>query len=373
MDAGAWVRTDRGVLIDLARAIDELQQATGAPVTARRLWLQQWLDTEGLYQPLVVGLGSSKRLDAVALLATRTRWDVTTVVPMGHGPSDLVTTSARDEESAQRLASRLTDHLHTVRPWRLNLRHSARTDPLLEPLAERLRRVRVLDGDVHPVLCADRGPILSHYVSRSHRRRVAQLRRRIDRDGVVLGLEHLHEPTEIAAVMPEVERVHRLRDDHAGRASAMDDQGRRDFFRRVVRSHADMGQICLTVLRLDDRLAAYVLCFVDRTGAGDVYRLWNPRFDPEFSQYSPGKVSIDESIAHALAEGAIAYDFMRGDEPYKASYANATEQALDLHGWSNAVLEGAERVALLARDRVRTMERAGGRPARVAELMRRFR
>ncbi len=364
------MRTDRDVLDDLADSLEDLQRSTGAPVTARRLWLQQWLSTERGYQPLVLGLGSGDRLDAVALLATTSLAGITTVVPMGHGPSDVVTMSARDGLAADRLASHLADHLRTLRPWRLSLRHTVRTDPVLVPLAARLRRVRILDGDLHPVLCADRGPSLDHYVTGSHRRGVSRLRNRIARDGLALEVEHLRTAAEIAAALPEVERVHRLRDDHVGRASAMDDQARREFFRRVVRAHAEAGEVSLTVLRLEGRLAAYVLCFVDRTEAGAVYRMWNPRFDPEFSRYSPGKVSMDESVAHALEEGAVAYDFMRGEERYKAGYANAAERALDLHAWSNAVLERAERAALAARDRVRAMERAGGRQARLAELVR---
>jgi CelD/BcsL family acetyltransferase involved in cellulose biosynthesis len=40
-------------------------------------------------------------------------------------------------------------------------------------------------------------------------------------------------------------------------------------------------------------------------------------FDSEFARLSPGTLIVAAAIEHARREGAGAFDFMRGREPYK--------------------------------------------------------
>lgn len=40
-------------------------------------------------------------------------------------------------------------------------------------------------------------------------------------------------------------------------------------------------------------------------------------FDPAFARYSLGTVLTAEAIRHAVEEGCVVFDFLRGDEPYK--------------------------------------------------------
>lgn len=354
-------------MTSLGERLDQLQQRTGVPVMARRTWLQTWLDTHPEYRPLVLGVESpGGSLAAVALLATRRTHGLTQIVAMGHGASDMVTASAVDDQSARELTEVVARHLTGVRPWSLLLQNVHPDDPVVHRLASRLRRALLLDGDVSPVLRVDRGSPLDLYVSSDHRRRMNGLRNRISREGLELEVRHVTKPQELLAVLPEVEHVHRLRDDDVGRASGMDKRSERDFFHGLVTALGERGQVCLTTLRLSGALAAYSLCFVDGTD----YRLWNTRFDPGYAQHSPGKLALHESVRHALESGASSYDFMRGDEKYKASYANDRLRAVELLAGSNLFVAAAHRAYLSARDRLRRMDESGDRAGRFADRLR---
>jgi CelD/BcsL family acetyltransferase involved in cellulose biosynthesis len=111
----------------------------------------------------------------------------------------------------------------------------------------------------------------------------------------------------------------------------MDDAHSRSFLEGVVRTFAARRHVVLTTLHMDSRLAAYVLCLID----GDSYRMWHHRFSPEFAHYGTGRLVVDASLAEALADdGAAEYDWMRGEEQYKSSFANAVVPAEKLRASS---------------------------------------
>ncbi len=358
-------------MCDLADRLDELHATTRTPVTARRPWLQAWLDSYRSFDPLTVGLERPDgRLDAIALLATKRQRGLTQVVAVGHGPSDAMTLPARDAVAGGALSEAVAAALHGQRgAWQLSLRHLSAEDALAPHLLDDLRRSRLAPGDVSPTLRTEPGDVLAQHVSRSHHQGISRIRNRMVRDGLRPTIEHLYDADRIAAVLPAVEQVFRRREAAMERACALDRPEPRDFFRHVIAQHAALGTACLTTLSLEGELAAYVLCFVD----GPAYRMWHPRFDPRWDRYSPGKLAMDESIAHALSQGATEYDFMRGQERYKSSYANHLPRALDLFAASGPVVGVATSTALSLRTRMREAAEGGGRPGRAVEWTRRMR
>src|SRR5213595_178593 len=109
-------------LQEIGSELDELLEHVGAPVTARRPWIDLWVETYRTWQPwcLTVRSPDTGRLDAAALLATRTRFGITDIVGLGHGPSDYLRLPARDLAAAEQLGSLVADGLRR-RPgrWRL--------------------------------------------------------------------------------------------------------------------------------------------------------------------------------------------------------------------------------------------------------------
>lgn len=364
-----WRGEGRAVLRELGEGLDELHRHTSTPLTARRPWLQAWVDCYPDYHPVAVAVTGDDGCQAAALFGVRRVRGHSRVVACGHGPSDAAMMPALDEASAERLVSVLAGDFRARSRWSMSLRHVAPDDLVVPRLGEQLRSGRVVSGDVSPVLRADAGPSLREYVSGSHRRGVSRVRNRMQREGLDPRLDHLSERADIAALLPEVERVHRARDQALGRRSLFDVPSHRDFFRRVVLDHSALDGVTLTTLHLQDRLAAYVLCFVD----GDAHRMWSTRFDPAWERFSPGKLAMEESVEHALTAGCGSYDFMRGEERYKFSYANTSVTAQDLFASSGRARSVATAGALAVRARMRQAHARGGRGARFVEMTRRLR
>lgn len=355
-----WTREGDGLLHDLGGRLDALHAATDTPLTARRTWLQAWVESFPDWQPWAVGLDDDDGgLRGVALFAVKRVGPVDRVVLLGHGPSDMLCLPARGDAAALELGEAVASWLRGRRgPWHLYARHLRATDGAVQALAAHARG-RLVPGDTSPVLRVQSGSQLDSYVSGKHRRGISRLRNRLARESRLTETTHLHTADEIAAVQVEVERIFRARDLELGRTSAMDRPHARAFFRAVVLRHAEAGQVRLTCLHIDGRLAAYVLCFLD----GDVVRMWNCRFDPELGRYSPGKLAMEASVRHALEEGATSYDFMRGEERYKDAYATHREVAVDLSASSHRVIHAAESLVLRVHNSLGVAEASGGRAA----------
>ena len=365
------VTEGRRVLHDCASALDELHDAVGAPVTARRPWLQAWIDSYPVHTPALVTVSAPDgQLLAAAALASRRRAGVHQVLACGHGPSDAVTFPARDQAAAGALSTGVVTLLRRLSgPWTLTLRHVTPETALLTTLGSDVRGVRVVPGDRSPQLHAEAGPLLRDYVSSSHRKGINRIRNRMANQGLDPQVAHERDADIVMDLLPEIERVYRARDRAVPRACPLDDPDDRHFFRTVVQEHAARGQLELTTVHLQDRLAAYVICFLE-TG---VARMWNCRFDPAFDRYSPGKLAIDESIAHALADGVRTYDFMRGLERYKASYATGEMQTQDVYAASNMALRAGRSTMLVARERARAVGDSDGAGGRAVQAVRRAR
>ncbi len=88
---------------------------------------------------------------------------------------------------------------------------------------------------------------------------------------------------------------------------------RASFFRAVAEAMAEAGLLKLSILELDARPAAAVMCFHDPT---TVY-LYNNGYDNRFRSLSVGMLSKVLSIREALQEGKKRFDFLKGPEAYK--------------------------------------------------------
>lgn len=74
----------------------------------------------------------------------------------------------------------------------------------------------------------------------------------------------------------------------------------------------------LYILRLNGQPAAAVYGF----SYLGVFYYYQAGFDPQFSQYSVGLLSVGLTLELAIAEGATEYDMLRGEEEYKYIWAN---------------------------------------------------
>lgn len=366
---GVELLSGREVLERLGTDLDDLHRETGTPVTARRPWLQSWVDSFPEHEPMAVVLRDAEgRIDAAALFATRRQHGADRIVALGDGPSDAAMFPARSTDAADQLAAAVANTFEgRGRAWQLHVRHLVPQDLVAPRLAKRFTRSLMVTGDVSPAMRVSEGASLREYVSKRHPGGIRRIRNRMTREGLAPAVEHLTAYDDVASLLPEMERIFRARDASLGRRSELDGASEGSFFRRVIEVHAARGEVSLTTLKLDSRLAAYTLCFLD----GESSRMWNCRFDPAWSRYSAGKLAMDEAVEHAIASGLREFDFMRGEEPYKESYSNTQITAMDLHAWSGSLTRARSVAFLRARETARRMERAGGRPAALVGLLKR--
>jgi CelD/BcsL family acetyltransferase involved in cellulose biosynthesis len=79
--------------------------------------------------------------------------------------------------------------------------------------------------------------------------------------------------------------------------------------------------------------------------------------DPERLTEEPGRLSTIRAIQRAIAEGHARFDFLRGDEPYKAHWRATPRETLRLQAtpprtWAklrHGAVAGAEHVGRLAK------------------------
>lgn len=89
------------------------------------------------------------------------------------------------------------------------------------------------------------------------------------------------------------------------------------FCRRILPELFMQGLLRVFVVRKNDELIAIQLSMHDIHSLG----IWNGGFDPLFAAIAPGKLLTHLQIELCGREGINRFDFLRGDEDYKKSWA----------------------------------------------------
>jgi len=95
------------------------------------------------------------------------------------------------------------------------------------------------------------------------------------------------------------------------------------FFRAMARHLWPQGWLELAFLYADGEPIATLCCFA----YGSTYAAYNSGYHPAYGDLSAGIVLFAERIRTAIARGFTAFDFMRGNEPYKYRFG-ATDRPL---------------------------------------------
>jgi CelD/BcsL family acetyltransferase involved in cellulose biosynthesis len=145
-------------------------------------------------------------------------------------------------------------------------------------------------------------------------RRMAENLRYCQRRAARAGLEiHRAGTAQTPAALDALARLHAARWRARGLPGVWADAAVAAFHRAAAAELAAAGLLRLYVLaREGDAIAAYY-GFLHRRRA--FYYLSG--FDPAWSALSPGTLIVAHAMTEALAEGATAFDFLRGAEPYK--------------------------------------------------------
>lgn len=179
-------------------------------------------------------------------------------------------------------------------------------------------RCEVQAGDPNPVLA------LPARLAASVSRDLAYCRRRAARAGIV-ACEQADAST-LHALLASLERLHGKRWALRGQAGVLRHEGVMDWHREAAPRLLAADLLRLLALRLDGAVAAVLYGLVDPPIAAP--RRWSyylGGFDPDAAALSPGKLLVGHAIDSATAEGAALFDFLRGDEAYKARWGAVAE------------------------------------------------
>lgn len=331
------VRHLRGpsVFSEAGSGFDDLAQRQRLPVTARRRWLQAWIESHPQWEPWLVLLEDGDATLAAAPLAQRRRGPLLEVVMLGHGPSDDVRLTAETPELVDRLAREIDAALRATRLWRLRLRQLPVDSLVAEALLTLLPASKKLPGQHMPQIEVT-DPEPGHYLSRNARKGLTRSRNKISKRGLESQVEVTTDPDGVAALLPELMRVHRERDLAVGRRPDHDDPSAKAFYQKVITSHAAAGEVEVLSLRLGGDLAAYECGFRD----GRALRIWDGRLAPRWADVSAGRLISVENLRHVVTSPDYdLLDLMRGEEDDKLRMATRTVPMANYYAWSSPVLQ----------------------------------
>jgi len=106
------------------------------------------------------------------------------------------------------------------------------------------------------------------------------------------------------------------------------------FFRRIHYVAQTEGWVKIFLLKLNNKIIGYRYGLLYKQKFYD----WVTSFDPDFFEYSPGKLLIGEAIKFSMENNIKEFDFLRGDEKYKLKWTKITRSNYELFFLKNNIL-----------------------------------
>jgi CelD/BcsL family acetyltransferase involved in cellulose biosynthesis len=88
------------------------------------------------------------------------------------------------------------------------------------------------------------------------------------------------------------------------------------FLREIVDKFASSGLLRLFELRMENEIAAAIVCWI----YNDRLFFYLTGFDPRFERFSPGQLLLFECLRYSYAHGCREWNFLRGTETYKFAW-----------------------------------------------------
>ncbi len=226
-------------------------------------------------------------------------------------------------EMAEAVAHRLADWLATEgrQYWNLlDFSGVEQDDPVLEGLWQRLAALGHAVDRRADLSCwrTELPPDWDQFLaslSKSRRERTrAMLRRVVDTGRAVV--HHVTDPAELDHAFEILVDLHQKRRKSLSQEGCFSSPRFTAFHRDVMGRLLAAGQLRLLWTELEGRPMAVEYGI---TG-GDVVYYYQGGFDPELADERPGWLSFAVSLKLAVAQGYRSFDFLRGDESYKASW-----------------------------------------------------
>jgi CelD/BcsL family acetyltransferase involved in cellulose biosynthesis len=238
----------------------------------------------------------------------------------GTGPSDYGDGlfGAADPHIAAAVLMRLCEAAVELDCGSIDLQQLRGGSPLLDAQAPRGWHSEISAGIACPV-APIRGPDGAAAVSVHWRNNAERAERQLQREFVLEA--RCAEQHELPVAASTLERLHRLRWGARDTSQAFDDVLMRAFLYDAIPQLGADGLLRLQCLRIGGETVAMVFAM----GTPRAHYFYMSGFDPRWSRYSTGLVTIIAAMRQAAREHAQEFHFLRGNEAYKY-HLGATDQ-----------------------------------------------
>ena len=204
-------------------------------------------------------------------------------------------------------------------------------------------------GSVCPIMRFEPGATFEDFLRGSSRRENYRRRKKQLEKQPGFSVECVEDPARLAQPFGEFLRLHSLRWSGDGGSDGIVGHEVEAFHRDATALLAERGKLRLFVMRVGGKAVASLYALRH----GDTFSYYQAGRDPEWQSMSVGLVMLVETFKRAIEEGAATYDFLRGEEPYKADWNNGQRHTVGLRvyprGGSGANLGRQERLVASSR------------------------
>jgi CelD/BcsL family acetyltransferase involved in cellulose biosynthesis len=316
----------------LASGWDELVAALPRPTPfLLHAWLEEWWrHLAGDARLAVVVARRDGRLVAALPLMISRRLGVRTAEFIGGRDSalaDLLLAEGEPDATAEALIDELR-----LQPFDV-------LDVFGLPAGSRLARAAGSDLAVHqrieaPVMLMPDGFDAAYRAKRGSKRRAEHRRRmrRLEESGdaefsIVRTIE------ELRPALEEGFRINALRWEGKPDRSLFSTEAGHAFHRAILPRLAELGIARILLLRSQGRVVAFQYWLAYRGSMISNRRA----FDPSFSSFSPGILTMLQALEDASAEGLTRVEFLGGPEPYKLEFCDDFEPLYQGIGFASGV------------------------------------
>ena len=149
-------------------------------------------------------------------------------------------------------------------------------------------------------------------------------------------IECARTPEEAAKATDYFLTLHKARWAADGGSDGVCDEKHEAFHREAIARLARSGTLRLYTLFCARRPVASVYGVVFGSGGQGKFNYYQSGYDPEWGSKSVGLVLLARTVSDAFAEGLSEFDFLRGNESYKAEWARAERWTVQLRLWRGA-------------------------------------
>ncbi len=278
-------------------------------------WLMPWWSCFGKGEPIVVTATRNGQLCglAVVYLYANNSCSQGRLFFIGKAVSDYLDILISPDEPRVQVAQRMFESLFEY----LGLRHFVELDrlrpgsPVLQVKPVSGLRSIISGEGICPQLPLT-GRTVQEFVKKKST--IINLRNRSRRAHALGTLEFVRADEDTyESLMKDLSKLHSARSNSAGRCGMFSDESMTRFLHQASRALLAAGMLRLHAMHLNGTSIAVSLGML----YGERAYLYNFGFDPGYSAIAPATHLIAFAMEQAAQEGAIIFDFLQGEEPYK--------------------------------------------------------